>query len=189
MGWKLTGIVINKSYDKNIIGLFDLLDILDFDLVKDSTFEEEISQILENDKLSIGFFGSGTFLSTGIELMTNEEVLKKASSNQNLLAFYVNETTSTYCFDYFSNGQYLRRKWISYSDNNIDSNSNFGDKIQIEKDEEDDMEIIFKLIGQLLGKGFYEIDEGEQMFCFTKNVNSNRVNLKQGKGFWKKLFG
>ena len=81
MGWKLTGIVINKSYNKNIIGLFDLLDILDFDLVKDSTFEEETSQILENDKLSIGFFGSGTFLSTGIELMTNEEVLKKASSS------------------------------------------------------------------------------------------------------------
>jgi hypothetical protein len=140
----------------------------DFDLEKETTFEAETLEMLEDLYLSIGFFGSGTYLSTGVELLTNGELLKEASTNFSILAFYINDTTSTYCFDFFSKGEYLRRKWISYSDTNIDSSENFGELLSTEKEENDDLEIIFKLISSLLKKPFYDIGEDDQMFRFTK---------------------
>ncbi len=189
MGWKLAGIVIDKNFEKDLAGLFDLLNITEFELEKDSTFEDEVFEILETDILSIGFFGNGTFFSTGVELMTNERLLRNASTHYKIVAFYVNETTSTYCFDYFSKGEYLRKKWISYSDKNIDSSENFGEMLSVEKDEDDDLNIIFKLISSLLGKDFYEIEESEQMFRFVK-IKPEKMDSskKQAKRFWKRLF-
>ena len=190
MGWKLTGIVIDKNFENDLVELFNLLELDDFDLEKETTFEDETSEMLENDNLAVGFFGNGTYLSTGVDLMTNDKLLKNASTNLTILAFYVNDTTSTYCFDFYSKGEYLRRKWISYSDENIDSSENFGELLSAEKEEEDDLDIIFKLISSLLDKGFYEIEEGEQMFRFIKiKVDNNSNDKTQTKGFWKKLFG
>jgi len=168
MGWKLTGIVLDKNFEKDLVGLFTLLELNDFDLDKETTFEEETSEMLENENLAVGFFGNGTYLSTGVDLMTNDNLLKIASNDISILAFYVNDTTSTYCFDFYSKGQYLRRKWVSYSDKNIDTSENFGELLLAEKEEGDDLEIIFRLISSLLDKGFYEIEESEQMFRFTK---------------------
>ena len=190
MGWKLTGIVIDKNFEKDLVELFNLLDLDDFDLEKETTFEDERSEMLENDKLAVGFFGNGTYLSTGVDLMTNDKLLKSASTNLTILAFYINDTTSTYCFDFYSKGEYLRRKWISHSDKNIDSSENFGELLSAEKEEEDDLDIIFKLISSLLDKSFYEIEEAKQMFRFAKIKVYNNANTKtQTKGFWKKLFG
>jgi len=190
MGWKLTGIVIGKNFEKDLVGLFDLLQLDDFDLEKETTFEDETSEMLENDNLAVGFFGNGTYLSTGVDLMTNDKLLKSASTDISILAFYVNDTTSTYCFDFYSKGEYLRRKWVSYSDKNIDSSENFGELLSAEKEGEDDLNIIFKLISSLLDKGFYEIEENEQMFRFTKiKVDDTSSTKSQTKGFWKKLFG
>ena len=186
MGWKLSGIVINKNFENNITELFSLLGLEDFDLENESTFEEETSEMLDVDNLSVGFFGNGTYLSTDVNLMTNDSLLKSASSNLTIIAFYINDTTSTYCFDWFLNGEYLRRKWISYSDKNIDSSENFGEMLTAEKNENDDMNIIIDLVSSLLDKNFYDINEGEQMFRFTKQKADN--NLKR-KPFWKKFFG
>jgi len=190
MGWKLTGIVIDKNFENDLVELFTLLELTDFDLERETTFEEEITQMLEDENVAIGFFGKGTYLSTGVTLVTNDELLKNASKDVSILAFYVNETTSTYCFEFYSDGNYLRRKWVSYSDKNIDSSENFGDLLPSEKEEEDDLEIIFKLITSLLGKNFYEIEEDEQMFRFTK-INATEIvkEKTETKGFWKKFFG
>ncbi len=187
MGWKLSGIIINKNFENNIVELFSLLQLQDFDLEKESSFKEETSQFKDDNKLSIGFFGNGTYLSTDVHLLTNDNLLKAASSGLTILAFYIYDTTSTYCFDWFSNGQYLRRKWISHSDKNIDSSENFGDLLLIEKQEDDDLDIIIGLISSLLGKSFYDIDEDEQMFCFSKQTSS--MSKTKAKPFWKKLFG
>ena len=188
MGLKLSGIVINKNFESDITELFSLLSLEDYDLQKETTFEVETSQIMENDNLSIGFFGNGTYLSTDVHLLTNDNLLKSASSNLTIIAFYINDTTSTYCFDWFTNGEYLRRKWISYSDKNIDSSENFGEILPAEKKESDYLDIIFDLISLLLDKSFYEIDEGEQMFRFAKHKADNNSKTTT-KPFWKKLFG
>jgi hypothetical protein len=190
MGWKLTGIVIDKNFENDLVELFNLLELEDFDLEKETTFESETSEMLQNDNLAIGFFGNGTYISTGVDLMTNDKLLKSASTNLTIIAFYVNDTTSTYCFDFYSKGQYLRKKWVSYADKNIDSSENFGEFLSAEKKEEDDLEIIFKLISSLLDKDFYEIEEGEQMFRFIRvKSDSNSKENTQTNGFWKKLFG
>ncbi len=190
MGWKLTGVVIDKNFENDLAELFALLELEDFDLEKESTFENETLEMLENENLSVGFFGKGTYLSTGVNLMTNDKLLKSASSNLTILAFYINDTTSTYCFDFYSKGEYLRRKWISYSGKNIDSTENFGEFLSIEKSEANDTEIIFKLISSLLDKDFYEIEEDEQMFRFVKiMVDTKSISKKQTKGFWENLFG
>lgn len=97
MGWKLTGIAIDENFARDFRELFELLNIENFKFEKNSSFEEETFEILENDRVSFGFFGQGTLLSTGIDLMTNDELLKKASINHRIIAFYVNDTTSTYC--------------------------------------------------------------------------------------------
>jgi hypothetical protein len=188
MGWKLSGIVINKNFENDIAELFNLLQLEDFELEKESSFEEETSHFKDDNKLSIGFFGSGTYLSTDIHLFTNDKILKEASSDLTILAFYIYDTTSTYCFEWFSKGEYLRKKWISYSDKNIDSSENFGDLLPIEKQEEDDVDIIIGLISSLLEKDFYDIDEAEQMFCFIKRQEPESAQTKT-KPFWKKLFG
>lgn len=190
MGWKLTGIIIDKNFENDLAGLFSLLELEDFDLERESTFEAETLEMLENENLSVGFFGKGTYLSTGVNLMTNDKLLKNASLNLTILAFYINDTTSTYCFDFYSKGEYLRKKWLSYSDKNIDSTENFGEFLSVEKSEDDDTEIIFKLASSLLGKDFYEIEENEQMFRFAKNiVDTKSISKNQTKGFWKKFFG
>src|SRR4051812_13081284 len=132
MGWKLSGIVIDKNFENDISDLFSLLHLEDYNLERETTFEDETSEMLDYSNLSVGFFGKGTYLSTDVHLLTNDSVLKSASSNLTIIAFYINDTTSTFCFDWFSNGEYLRRKWISYSDKNIDSSENFGDMLPAE---------------------------------------------------------
>lgn len=169
MGFKLTGIVIDKNFEKDLPELFELLNINDFAFEKDSTFDEESFDILEDENLSIGFFGKGTFLSTGITLMTSDELLKAASKNHRIASFYVNDTTSTYCFDYFYKGEYLRKKWISHSDKNIDSSSNFGEQLPCEKDTDDDLDNALNVISFVLDKNFYEIDEDAPMIRFEKS--------------------
>ena len=67
MGWKLTGIVIDKNFENDLVELFNLLELEDFDLEKETTFEDETSKMLGNDNLAVGFFGNGTYLSTGVD--------------------------------------------------------------------------------------------------------------------------
>jgi hypothetical protein len=168
MGFKLTGIAIDKNFEKDLAELFGLLNISDFSFEKNSTFDEETFDILDDDNISIGFFGKGTFISTGIELMTNDELLKSASKNQRIASFYVSDTTSTYCFDYYFKGEYLRKKWISHSDKNIDSSDNFGEPLPCEKDADDDLDNVLNVISFMLGKNFYEIEESAPMSRFEK---------------------
>ncbi len=186
MGWKLAGIAINKNYSDNHQKLFDILGINNFQLKKQTDFEAGTSDFCEDGKITIGFFGSGTFISSDFKLMTNDTLLTAASIDKKICAFYIYETTGTYCFDYFENGKYLRKKWYSDSDEGIETADNFGDELDVEKTETDPMEIALNLIGEIIQKRFYDIDEQEQMFHYKIEYG---LPIIEEKGFFKKLFG
>jgi hypothetical protein len=185
MGFKLAGIAINKDFSKDLTSLLKILAIENFVLDDKSTFDEENLEILEDNFFSVAFFEKGTFLSTGITLMTNDTVLAKASLNHKIVAFYINENSSTYCFDFFENGSYIRKKWISLADKNIDSSDNFGELLEQEKAEKDNLEIIFEIISSVIGKEFYEIEEDYPMFRYKINPNVAKEKI----GFLRRIFG
>ena len=112
--------------------------------------------------------------------MTNDVLLSKISLYGKIISFYVDDTTDTYCFDFYENGKYLRKKWISVSDKGIDSSDNFGGLLVEEKDENDHFEIIIKIISSVIGIRFYEIAENKPMF---------RYKLLSKARFRKRLFG
>jgi hypothetical protein len=168
MGWKLAGIAMSESYENRFADLSTLLDLDDFTFDQASQFEEQRLGFVEDDEFVIGFFGTGTLLFCGTTLMTNDALLQRASVTGKVLAFYVYDTTSTYCFDYFENGRKLITKWVSYCDKNIDSSANFG-VIPPTCKVEDDGETIFNMIGYVLGKHFYKIGEEEPVSCYKRN--------------------
>jgi hypothetical protein len=186
MGWKLAGIAINKNYSDNHQKLFDILGIKNPKLKQQIDFENGTSDFCEDGNITIGFFGNGTFISSDVTLMTNDNVLTTASIDKKICAFYIYETTGTYCFDYFENGKYLRKKWYSDTDEGIETADNFGKELEVEKTETDPMEIALNLIGEIIQKRFYDIDEQEQMFQYEIEYGQP---IKEEKGFFKKLFG
>jgi len=100
--------------------------------------------------------------------MTNDLILKSASLTCNILAFYVNDTTSTYCLDYFEKGEHTISKWVSYGDPNIDGASDFG-TIPPDCIKPDALETVFGFIGKILGQGFYQIEEDAPMLHYKHN--------------------
>ena len=186
MGWKLAGIAINKNYSDNLQKLFDILGIENPKLKKQIDFEDGTSDFLEDGNITVGFFGNGTFISSDFTLMTNDKVLTTASINKKICAFYIYETTGTYCFDYFENGKYLRKKWYSDSDEGIETVDNFGNELEVEKTETDPMEIVLNLIGEIIQKRFDDIDEQEKMFQYE--IEYGQPIIEEKKGFFKKFF-
>lgn len=167
MGWKLAGLAIKKNFSDRIPDLFNLLQANAFTLIEASTFEEQSVRIFEDNEIAVGFFGGGSLVFTGIEIITNDKVLKAASVASSILAFYINDTTGTYCLDYFENGEHVICNWASSGDPNINGSSNFG-KIPLSCNGVDDLDTVFNFIGQQLGQRFYEIEEESPMLYYRK---------------------
>jgi hypothetical protein len=157
MGFKLAGLAINENFKGNQSELFRILNLGDYKFVKECRFHDAW-HFFEEDEVGIGYFGTGTFISGGTTLVTNSPLLKKASETRAILAFYIYDTTSTYCFDFFEAGKWVRSKWFSDSDPNIDGSDNFGKLLPGEKGEGDEQTIIFNLISQILGMRIWDID-------------------------------
>lgn len=178
MGWKLCGLAINKDFRNDVDSLFNLLKIKNYKLEKESCFEDETIDILEDSEIVVGYFDKGTLLFTEIELMADDNnILTAASLNHAIIGFYINDTTSTYCFDYYKNGEYVRKKWLSFSDAGIDDKENFGPFLEQEKTETDHLQLIFDIISSTIGKNFYEIDENAQFLKFTIN-SINKADIE-----------
>ena len=160
------GIAMDKNYSDDHNSLFKLLGIRNPKLEKEITWEDGTIDFWEKNNIAVGFFENGTFISSDTEIMADEELLRVASKDKRILAFYCYETTDTYCFEYFQNGQHIRRKWFSDSDDNIDQSENFGTLLAPEKIDDDHLETIFNLIGSILGKPFYDIDLEEKMYHY-----------------------
>jgi hypothetical protein len=137
--------------------------------------QNETWHFYEEDEVAIGFFGTGTFISAGTTLVTNSPLLKKASEACAILAFYIYDTTGTYCFDYFEAGKWVRSKWFSDSDANIDGSDNFGKPLPGERGEADEQTIIFNLISQMLGIRIWDIDreESDPALLFQREISSD----------------
>jgi len=188
MGFRLCGIAVDKNFSGKFPILFKRLNIGNYKALGEIGFDDLTRHISEDDRIAVGFFGKGTLLMTGIQLMTNDALLSAFSTKQSVVAFYIDEVTSTYCFDFYRDGQYLRKKWISLTDKNIDSSDNFGPFLEIEKSESDNLEVIYKLIGSLLNIDFYEIEEDASMFIFEISKTGPESKIKK-QGFWTRLFG
>ena len=188
MGFTLCGLAVEKNFSYDIGSLLGHLNIRNNKALGESTFDEINLKISDDDRIAVGFFGNGTLLMTGIEFMTNDKLLTVFSADQSIVAFYINDITSTYCFDFYRNGECVRKKWISLSDEGIDSTDNFGLILEVEKLEGDDQGVIFKLISSLLGVDFFEIEEDAHMLVFEIVKPVLTKDKIEKKGFWKRLF-
>jgi hypothetical protein len=160
MGFKLAGLAINENFKGNQSEVFRILNIGDYKFAGESRFHDAW-RFFEDNEVGIGFFDKGTFVSAGTTLTTNIKLLKEASKARAILAFYMYDTTGTYCFDYYEAGKWVRSKWFSDSDANIDGSDNFGELLAGERDEGDEQTVIFNLISQMLGMSIWDIDRKE----------------------------
>lgn len=170
MGWSLSGLVINKTFDKDSKKVLDFLKIKDSQKAIRISFEEASTHFWPDEKIVIGFFGKGTLIFSGIALMTDEERLTNASKTGDILSFYINDNNATYCFDYYSQGSYLRRKWVSETDEDVNKTGSMGELLSFENIDEDPQEEAFKAIEQIMGQSFYEISEEEAMFEYKIKI-------------------
>jgi len=166
MGFSLSGMVINRAFNRDSNQVLETLGIKGFQKAGTVTFDEASIHFWSDEKIGIGFYGNGTLIFCGIALMTDEERLCIASHDCNILSFYINDNNETYCFDYFSKGVHVRRKWLSKTDEDVNKTGSMGKPLVFENPDEDPQEEVFNAIEKVMGQSFYKIAEEETIHEF-----------------------
>lgn len=163
MGFNISGIVVNKNFEKNIEELSKILKLnlvfqeeVDFEIASENWKDEGIVDI---------YFGkNGTLLFLNEDLCLNDGY---SYPNSNILTFAMSETAMAFNFGYTENGENIRSK-MEVNGEVIDEN---GNKLEIENEEEIS-EIILKMIAKILGKSFENIETTEKAYRFLIKEHS-----------------
>ena len=159
MGFNISGIVINKNFEKNINELSKILNLnLEFD--KEIDFETASENWKDEGIIDVYFGNNGTLIFANEDLCLGNGY---SFSGTNILTFALSETSMAFNFGYTENGNNIRSK-MEVNGEIIDEN---GNKLEIENDEEDISEIIWKLISEILGISFESIETNEKAFRFS----------------------
>jgi hypothetical protein len=161
MGFNISGLAINKNYEKD----FDKLQKeLGWNLEKQSEidFETASSNWTEDGICNVYFTEEGTLMFIGMDMCTESFPLK----NDNTLTFALSETSMAFNINYCENGV-EKRSIMEVNDERI---TDEGEKLEVEKNSEDTSEIIWNQIERVIGKRFWDIrpDEKAVRYIFVK---------------------
>lgn len=165
MGFNISGLAINKNYEKE----FDLLQKeLGWNLEKQSEidFETASSNWTEDGICNVYFTEKGTLMFIGMDMCTESFPLK----NDNTLTFALSETSMAFNINYCENGVEKR----SIMEVNDERMTDEGEKLEVEGKSEDTSEIIWNQIEQVIGKRFWDIEPDEKAvkYVFSKNTGT-----------------
>lgn len=176
MGFNISGLVINKNYQKNINELFDKLG---WSLKKgeEIDFETASSNWKEEEYCDVYFSENGTLLFLNIDYCTEGYSIE----NLNTLSFGYSEASMTFLLSYCENGIETRTIMETEGKNFSDE----GVKLEIENGCDDLSEIIWKQIEIVLGKNFHEIDNSEKAIRYYFS-DKEQTEVKQSAHFEQK---
>lgn len=161
MGLNLSGLAINKNYENDFI---NLQKELGWNLEKQSEITIEIAQTTSDSEgiCDVYFSEKGTLMFLGLEMCEVPWPLK----NNNTLTFAISETAMAFKMDYCENGMEKR----SVFELNGEIMEEEGEELSIESESEDTLEAVWNLVGDLLGKSFWEIEPDEKVmrYVFTR---------------------
>ena len=165
MGFNISGLAINKNYEKD----FELLQQeLGWNLEKHSEidFETASSDWIEDEICDVYFSENGTLILMGMEMCTDSYPLK----NDHTLTFALSESSMSFFANYCENG-IEKRSMLEVEDEKI---TDEGEKLEVENETNDTSEIILNQLKKVIGKGFWDIDPNEKVvrYTFTKNIET-----------------
>jgi hypothetical protein len=165
MGFNISGLAINKNYEKE----FDQLQKeLNWKLEKQSEidFETASSNWTEDGICNVYFLENGTLIFMGMDMCTESFPLR----NANTLTFALSETSMAFNINYCENGIEKRSIMEVNDERMIDE----GDKLEVEAKSEDTSEIIWNQIEKVIGKSYWDIEFNEKAvrYIFTKNTGT-----------------
>lgn len=165
MGYNISGLAINKNYEKE----FELLQKeLGWNLLKQSeiNFETASSNWTEDGICNVYFTEKGTLMFIGMDMCSESFPLK----NDNTLTFALSETAMAFNLNYCENGV-EKRSIIEVNDERM---TDEGERLEVEEKSEDTSEIIWNQIEQVIGKRFWDIEPDEKAvrYVFSKNTGT-----------------
>jgi hypothetical protein len=168
MGFNISGLAINKNYEKD----FDQLQKeLGWNLEKESEIDfETASSNWKDDGICDAYFTEkGTLLFISMDMCTESWPLK----NDNSLTFALSETSMAFNINYCENG-IEKRSIMEVEDNRMQDE---GEKLEVEDSSEDTSEIIWNQIEVVIGKRFWDIEPDEKAIRY-RFVDANVVNTE-----------
>jgi hypothetical protein len=163
MGFNLLGVAIDKEFaDKQ--ALYRELQIGDVEITNEhEVFENAVSSYsMDDDAVFITETASGSLITFGTSIDFTTIKTKKLSENGNVLLFVIGDTVGMYILLYAKNGKIIR--YINY--NQGEKIADKGHPLPIEEHNKDISEIIFALIGQIIGKSFWDLEPGHPSVMF-----------------------
>lgn len=176
MGFNISGLAINKNYEKE----FDQLQKeLGWNLEKQSEidFETASANWTEDGVCNVYFTENGTLMFIGMGMCTESFPLK----NDSTLTFVLSEISMAFNINYCENGVEKR----SIMEVNDERMKDEGEKLEVEAESEDTSEIIWNQIEKVIGKRFWDInpDEKAVMYVFKKDKVKEPPTTAVGTSF------
>lgn len=173
MGFNISGLVINKNYEKNFN---ELQNILGWNLIKGEKidFETASSNWKEENYCDVYFSENGTIIFLNIDYCTSGYPLE----NVNTLTFGYSEVSMTFLLDYFEKGTEHRSIMEAQGERIFDE----GKRLEVEDRFEQMTEIIWNQIEIVLGKNFHQIDNSEvahRYYFKKKESTDNDIGEKE----------
>lgn len=165
MGFNISGIVINKNYKSSLNELMQEFGwTLDMENPEEITFQEASANWKDEGICDIYFAENGTIIFAHHELCLEPKFVE-GFDTANVLAFGLSETSMAFSFAY-SEGPNLRRQFFQVDDNRYEGMEH-GEPLPIEEDETDPSEIIWKQMGVVLGKRFWDVAANDIAYRYT----------------------
>ena len=164
MGLQIGGIVIDKNYQSDLIGLEA---ILNRELICEGevTFKKATTNDKDLDILDIIFLEEATLIITSIDMAS----LSYKASQQKVMSFVIDEEAMLFSLYYTENG-FLIRKVIEAEGSVVESR---GEQLEYEEVEDSKVELIYHLIEDIIGEYLWDIDSQES--CIRFGLKTNKV--------------
>lgn len=166
MGFNISGLAINKNYEKD----FDQLqNELGWKLEKQSEidFETASTNWTEEGICNVYFTENGTLIFLEMDMCDEPFPLK----NDNTLTFALSETSMAFNIIYCENGV-EKRSIMEFNDNRMTDD---GERLAVEDLSEDPSEIIWNQIERVIGKKFWDIEPDEKAVCYVFSNNIEAI--------------
>ena len=162
MGWKISIIIVNDKFDKDVNKLTEILELGKSKIVE----TKKLNECLYSDNICVGFYGGKTMICHRAILMdffdnTPSEIelkFSEAFKHTEMLVLGQYENVGITGFSYIKNG--VRKRTKLYNEEDDEYVINYGNVLEIESDT-DDYELPFQLPKIFIDKSLYELLDTE----------------------------
>jgi len=155
MGFNISGIAIDKNFDKDLEKLNAVFG-WNFKSIEEVTFDRASKNWTPENEVNIYFSDKATLIFLNYEFCLEPYAI----SNAKVLTFAYSATAMAFFISLWDNHQHQRT--IMETERKIMQQK--GEKLPLEKDEPATDSLIFDMINELMGQTFFSIDFGEKAY-------------------------